>query len=433
LSEFLCLHVKDTRYWILDKVLDVKLSLLIFLLYFFLGSMPAGAEDWYQQGFELLKDYQYIAAAKAFSRAIKENPRHANAYNQRGVALANMGHLDQALADYTKALEIDSNLYGAVNNRGSAYYRKGDYDRAISDFTRAIDLNPYLEVTYSNRGIVWIKKGLLKRAISDFNKAVEINPYSYEAHYNRGNAHLSNGSWGRAIKDFSKALDLNPKSYGAYDKLARILASCPDGSYRNGEQAVRYAKKAMELNPDTLHLDTLAMALAEVGRFEDAVYVMERVVSTLADQKDVENIQDYKSRLNTYKDGKPWRQKSVKTEQPRKPDARTEQPQKQVAGTEKPQKQAAKTKQPRKQVTAKATFTIQTGAFLERENAEKNKARLIRKGYDARLVVLKDAKGRVWHLVRIGSYDSAKAAKAAARTFSEKAKIKVSIRPGGKL
>ena len=398
---------------ILDKVLDVKLSLLVFLLYFLLGSMPAGAEDWYQQGFELLKAHEYVAAAKAFSRAIKENPRHANAYNQRGVALANMGHLDQALADYTKALEIDSNLYGAVNNRGSAFYRKGDYDRAISDFTRAIDLNPYLEVTYSNRGIVWIKKGLLKRAISDFNKAVEINPYSYEAHYNRGTANASIGSWGRAIKDFSKALDLNPKSYGAYDKLARILASCPDGSYRNGEQAVKYAKKAMELNPDTQHLDTLAMALAEVGRFEDAVYVMERVVSTLADQKEVENIQEYKTRLNTYKDGKPWRQKSVKTAHPQKP--------------------AAKTKQPQKQVAAKATFTIQVGAFLERKNAIKRKAILTRKGYDARLVVLKDAKGRVWHLVRIGSYDSEKTAKAAARTVSKKGKIKVSVRPRGKL
>lgn len=385
--------------------------------------MPAGAEDWYQQGFELLKAHQYEAAAKAFNRAIKENPRHANAYNQRGVALANMGHLDQAVASYTKALEIDSNLYGAVNNRGSAFYRKGDYDRAISDFTRAIDLNPYLEVTYSNRGIVWIKKRQLKRAIADFNKAVEINPYSYEAYYNRGTAHASNGSWGRAIKDYSKALDLNPKSYGAYDKLARILASCPDGSYRNGEQAVKYAKKAMELNPDTLHLDTLAMALAEVGRFEDAVYVMERVVSTLADQKDVENIQEFKIRLNTYKEGKPWRQKSVKTEHPQKPGA----------GMEQPQKKAAKTKQPRKQVAAKVTFTIQIGAFLERENAVKSKAILTRKGYDARLVVLKDARGRVWHLVRIGSYDSEKAAKAAARTFSKKEKMKVSVRPGGKL
>ncbi len=58
---------------------------------------------------------------------------------------------------------------------------------------------------------------------------------------------------------------------------------------------------------------------------------------------------------------------------------------------------------------------------------------MIRKGYDVRLVVLKDAKGRVWHLVRIGSYDSAKAAKAAARTVSKKEKIKVSVRPGGKL
>jgi len=398
---------------LISKFQNMKLRIFVFLLYFIWGSVPAGAEDWYQQGFELLKAHQYITAAKAFSRAIKENPRHANAYNQRGVALANMGHLDQAVADYTKALEIDSNLYGAVNNRGSAYYRKGDYDRAISDFTRAIDLNPYLEVTYSNRGIVWIKKGLLKRAISDFNKAVEINPYSYEAHYNRGTAHLSNGSWGRAIKDFSKALDLNPKSYGAYDKLARILASCPDGSYRNGEQAVRYAKKAMELNPDTQYLDTLAMALAEVGRFEDAVYVMERVVSTLADQKEVENIQEYNTRLNTYKKGKPWRQESVKSDPPRKP------------GT--------KTKQSQKRTTARAIFTIQTGAFLERENAVIKKARLIRKGYDVRLVVLKDAKGRVWHLVRIGSYDSAKAAKAAARTVSKKEKIKVSVRPGGKL
>ncbi len=391
----------------------MKLSLLIFLLYFLPGSVPADAQDWYQQGFELLKARQFQAAVEAFSNAIKENPRHAKAYNQRGVALANMGHLDQAIANYTKALDIDSNLYGAMNNRGSAYYRKGDYDRAIFDFTRAIDLNPYLEIAYSNRGIVWINKGQLKRAVEDFTKAIEINPYSYEAYYNRGTAHAGAESWGLAIEDLSKALDLNPKSYGAYDKLARILASCPDGSYRNGEQAVKYAKKSMELNPDTQHLDTLAMALAEVGRFEDAVYVMERVVSTLADQKEVDNIQEYKTRLNTYKDGKPWRQKSVKTV--------------------KPQKDTVKSKQPQKQIAPMAAFTIQAGAFLERENAEKRKAVLTRKGYDARLVVLKDTRGRVWHLIRIGHYDSEKSAKAAARTFLKKEKIKVSVRPGGKL
>jgi cell division protein FtsN len=179
----------------------------------------------------------------------------------------------------------------------------------------------------------------------------------------------------------------------------------------------------MEINPAPQYLDTLAMALAEVGRFEDAVYVMDRVISTLADQKDVDDIDAYKARLNAYKKGKPWRQKSLNTMQSPKSVAKAKPPQKQIRQTAAYQKRAG----------AKAAFTVQAGAFLERENALNRKTRLIRKGYDARLILIKDSKGRVWHLVRFGSYDSLKAAKAAARTFSKKERIKAIVRPAGKL
>ena len=51
-----------------------------------------------------------------------------------------------------------------------------------------------------------------------------------------------------------------------------MLATCPEASLRNGEEAIRLAQQASKLtgekNPFIFR--TLAAALAETGRFEDA-------------------------------------------------------------------------------------------------------------------------------------------------------------------
>jgi tetratricopeptide (TPR) repeat protein len=49
---------------------------------------------------------------------------------------------DRAIADHTQAIRINPNHANAYNNRGWAYYLKTEYPRARADWNRALQLDP---------------------------------------------------------------------------------------------------------------------------------------------------------------------------------------------------------------------------------------------------------------------------------------------------
>ena len=59
------------------------------------------------------------------------------AYNNRGLAYANLGEYGRAIEDYDQALRLDPGYVLAYNNRGFAYKNLGEYRRAIEDYDQA--------------------------------------------------------------------------------------------------------------------------------------------------------------------------------------------------------------------------------------------------------------------------------------------------------
>ena len=107
---------------------------------------------------------------------------------------------------------------------------------------------------------------------------------------NRGIAYSYKGQYDKAISDFNKALGINPSDFKAINHQAWILATCPDNVYRDGEKAVKLAKKAVELDQRAVIFDTLAAAYAEAGRFEDAIITQEKVIDLLKKEGKPRNI-----------------------------------------------------------------------------------------------------------------------------------------------
>ena len=79
-----------------------------------------------------------------------------------------------------------------------------------------------------------------------------------------------------ALKEFDYLVSLHPRNV----TLARVLsdrvwfrATCPNASFRNGQQAVKDAKAACSIMiwKDEEMIDTLAVAYAETGDFNSAV------------------------------------------------------------------------------------------------------------------------------------------------------------------
>ena len=94
-------------------------------------------------------------------------------YN-RGAAQMAKGDYDQAVACFSKAIRIEPRFAEAYCNRGTAYYEKGYFDAAISDFSKAIEFNADFAQAYYNRAVAYHDKGESDKAMQDVQKAQSL-------------------------------------------------------------------------------------------------------------------------------------------------------------------------------------------------------------------------------------------------------------------
>ena len=75
-----------------------------------------------------------------YDRAIKLRPDYAEAYNNRGVALKDMGDLHAAIESFNHAILLNSRYAQAYYGRGLALKAVGDYEHALEDIKKACAL-----------------------------------------------------------------------------------------------------------------------------------------------------------------------------------------------------------------------------------------------------------------------------------------------------
>ena len=131
--------------------------------------------------------------------------------------------------------------------------------------------------------------------------------HSIVAHAGLAAALVGQGKFSEAIEHYRAALRLDPGDVDVLGELAWILATNPDAQWRDGAEAVRLAERACALseNRDADALDTLAVAYAEAGRFDDAV----RAAHQALDRPDVPPglADQIRARLALYQAGQAYR------------------------------------------------------------------------------------------------------------------------------
>ena len=100
--------------------------------------------------------------------------------------------------------------------------------------------------------------------------------------------------------------------------LAWLQATCPNEKYRNGKKAVENASRVCQWAEGKRWdcFDAFAAAYAESGDFEKAKEWEAKAIASAATDKAVtdKDKQELRSRLELYKQGKPYREEPKKTE-----------------------------------------------------------------------------------------------------------------------
>jgi tetratricopeptide (TPR) repeat protein len=131
-----------------------------------------------------------------------DDKKSAKIHSERGVAYAEKGQYDLAVAEFDKALNIDPLEAGIYNNRGIAYSKEGRYELAIADFTKAIEIDRSDVASYYNRGITYAAVRRYDLALEDFNRYLELTPVNAAVYAARGSiyATLACSDWGLACE-----------------------------------------------------------------------------------------------------------------------------------------------------------------------------------------------------------------------------------------
>jgi tetratricopeptide (TPR) repeat protein/serine/threonine protein kinase len=238
---------------------------------------PDYAGAWHSRG-RLYQDLLELHKAVAdYSEALRLRPDWVGTWNNRGNVYLQLGQPAQARDDFTRALDLKPDHTKAWNNRGTAFLKLGQPAKARDDFSKALDLQPDYVFSWSNRGAAYRALGQFDQAIADCTKAIELKPGLVAAWEGRGAAYVASGQWGKAIADLSKACALTRGSPAALNRLAWLLATCPQAKFRAPDRAVALARKAAELAPkEGDYWTTLGVAHYRAGDWQAALAALEK-------------------------------------------------------------------------------------------------------------------------------------------------------------
>lgn len=114
-----------------------------------------------------------LDAALALSPPAKDE---ASIHTQRGVALKDLGRLDEAKQALLKAASFDEPHSEVFNLLGFCHFVLGEHEESIQAFSRAIELEPGLGINYANIGSNLRQLGRVQEAIAMYEHALELDP-----------------------------------------------------------------------------------------------------------------------------------------------------------------------------------------------------------------------------------------------------------------
>ena len=154
--------------------------------------------------------------------------------------------------------------------------QKGDVAGAKRNVDTVIQRDPTFWPALYVRAQIYSHQGKYDMALKDCNEALRQDRTVVEAALLRATINGRLGKYAESLKEFDYLVSLHPRNV----TLARVLsdrawlrATCPNASFRNGQQAVKDAKAACSIMvwKDEHMIDTLAAAYAETGDFNSAV------------------------------------------------------------------------------------------------------------------------------------------------------------------
>ena len=252
------------------------------------------------------------AAVQELEQSLEREPDNLATHYNLGTVLAQQGQTEPAIAHLTRAVEIDPEFEDGHVNLAVLMAQQGDLEASERHYAWALAIDPGDVESRQQRAQLLLRLGRQDEAIQQLQGVAQHRPSSAADHLELARALGNRGRFSEAADSFAQVLELGldndevkfalaltlilaekyadaaahlnrstqlaPGNQELRHLLARFLATCPEGSLRDGERALRIAQNVMRSQPSLDYAQTVAMAFAEVGQFEEAVALQNQII-----------------------------------------------------------------------------------------------------------------------------------------------------------
>ncbi len=252
----------------------------------------------------LIETAEHTRAATHLRRALEVRPDHGAAHFNLALLLGRAGRDVGAAAHLERAADIDPENLPWRLARARARADAGNTAGAIAELEDIVDLDPGLIEARRELAALLVDAGAPVPAAVHLEALVALTPDDLAARFNLGLMQFQAGLYVDCLLTLEVALERFPADVAVRHLLARLLATSPVPAALDGARAVELARAVVSEQPALDHLETLAMALAAAGRFDEAVSRQEEALELERRSTGV-NSGERRQRLDLYRARQP--------------------------------------------------------------------------------------------------------------------------------
>jgi tetratricopeptide (TPR) repeat protein len=225
------------------------------------------------------------------------------------------GDPETGLAEARRALQLGPGYYPAYNTAGLCFLQLGQLSEAVKCFTITVQAAP--EAEYGNfrlnLGEALLLGGNLEKAVGELRESSILNPSQIRAKVLLANALYLSGQKDQAETTYREVMSHNPGAVKKIGEEARINVLNSKANPIVLRSAVMLAEAAcrMTRGQQAEYLDTLAIAYAATGKFDQAQETCRQGIERAQASENYVLTREMKGRLELFGVGKPYNQKNA--------------------------------------------------------------------------------------------------------------------------
>ncbi len=273
-----------------------------------LRELVKGARLHLIRGRAALDARRFKDAADEFRKAVAAEPESVPAHFNLGAALSQLGDLRGAVEQFEKTLQLDPAHANAHYNLGLLLAQQNQHERAVTHLQAAVKASPADTSARLLLAQSLVKLGRTEEAQAELARVAEAEPDNEQALLAGVEILLAKKEYRQALEALERGHARSPQKGLTTATLAYLLAASPQQDLRDGRRALELARAAWDATGAAQHGALVALALAELGRCDEAADWARQMIARATEEKNPSLTEKLNAELKRYETARPCKQ-----------------------------------------------------------------------------------------------------------------------------